>query len=92
MARVHVRVQPGARVTKWVGWFGELPKLAVAAPPVDGAANAAVIEALAALLGVRPRQVRLVGGATARTKRFEVSGLSDAELDARFRAVLGPPR
>ncbi len=39
MARVHVRVQPGARANRWVGWFGELPKLAVIAPPADGAAG-----------------------------------------------------
>ena len=91
MARVHVRVQPGARVTRWSGWFGELPKLAVSAPPVDGAANAVVLRELAAALGVHPRAVRLVGGAAARTKRFEVDGLSEAEIAARVRAVVGDP-
>lgn len=80
MGRLVVRVQPGARRTGFVGWFGDLPRLAVAAPPVDGAANEAVIEAVAFALGVRPRQVRLVGGAASRTKRLEVSGLDDAEI------------
>ncbi|HSJ91129.1 MAG TPA: DUF167 domain-containing protein [Ilumatobacter sp.] len=82
MGRLHVRVQPGARRTAWTGWFGDLPKLAVAAPPVDGAANAAVIDAIAAFLGVRPRHVRLIGGATSRTKRFEIDGLDDGEIRA----------
>src|SRR5690606_3702002 len=55
MGRLHVRVQPGARTTGFVGWFGELPKLAVTAPPVDGAANEAAIAALADAFGRRPR-------------------------------------
>lgn len=80
MGRVHVRVQPGARRTGFVGWFGDLPKLAVAAPPVDGAANERALEALADALGVRRRQVRLIGGASSRTKRFEVAGLDDDEI------------
>jgi uncharacterized protein len=82
MGRLHVRVQPGARRTAWIGWFGDLPKLAVAAPPVDGAANMAVIDAIAVCLGVRPRHVRLIGGATSRTKRFEIDGLDDDEIRA----------
>ena len=89
MARVHIRVQPGARTTKWAGWYGDIPKLAVNAPPVDGAANAVVTAELAKALGVRPRAVRLVGGATARTKRFEVDGLTDGEIAERLQAALG---
>jgi uncharacterized protein YggU (UPF0235/DUF167 family) len=91
MARVHVRVQPGARTNNWVGWFGDVPKLAVTAPPVDGAANAMVAAEVARLLGVRPRQVRLVGGAASRTKRFEVDGCGDAEIAAALAQALGPP-
>jgi uncharacterized protein len=82
MGRLLVRVQPGARRTAFVGWFGDLPKLAVAAPPIDGAANEAVIVALADVLGVRTRHVRLVGGASSRTKRFEIDGLDDGEIEA----------
>lgn len=75
MGRLVVRVQPGARRTAFAGWFGDLPKLAVAAPPVEGAANDAAVVALAKVFGVRPRGVRLVGGAASRTKRFEIEGL-----------------
>lgn len=82
MGRLQVRVQPGARRTAFVGWFGDLPKLAVAAPPIDGAANDAVIAALADAFGCRPRQVRLVGGASSRTKRFEIEGLDDDAIRA----------
>jgi len=88
MGRLHLRVQPGARRTAWAGWFGELPKLAVAAPPVDGAANEAVVAAVAELVGVPRRSVRIVGGASARTKRLEVDGVSDAELGEHVRRAL----
>lgn len=85
MGRVHVRVQPGARRTGFNGWYGELPKLAVAAPPVDGAANEEAVRALAKLLGLRPRQVRLVGGAASRTKRFEIDGWDTDSLAEHIR-------
>jgi uncharacterized protein YggU (UPF0235/DUF167 family) len=86
-----VRVQPGARANRWVGWFGDAPKLAVTAPPVDGAANAMVAAEVARVLGVHPRRVRLVGGAAARTKWFEIDGCTAAEISATFAQVLGPP-
>ncbi|HEY5663715.1 MAG TPA: DUF167 domain-containing protein [Ilumatobacter sp.] len=84
MARLHVRVQPGARRAGWSGWYGDIPKLSVPVPPVDGAANAAVVEVIAEQLDVRSRQVRLVGGASSRTKRFEIEPLSQAELMQRI--------
>jgi uncharacterized protein (TIGR00251 family) len=80
MGRLVVRVQPGTRRSGFAGWFGDLPKVAVAAPPVDGAANDEVIRTVAEFFGLRPRQVRLVGGAASRTKRLEVDGLTDAEI------------
>ena len=83
-----MRVQPGARRSGFVGWFGEIPKLAVAAPPVDGAANDEVIAALADAFGVRPRHVRLVGGASSRTKRFEIEGLDEAEIESVLARLL----
>ena len=88
MGHLHVRVQPGARRTGFVGWFGDLPRLAVAARPVDGAANAAAIAAVAELCGVPRRQVHLVGGAAARTKRFAVDGVEDAEIAARLARLI----
>jgi len=89
MGRLHLRVQPGARRTAFTGWYGNLPKLSVAAPPVDGAANEAVVSAVARALGVRTRQVRLVGGERSRTKRLDVEGLSDEEVLRRVRGFDG---
>ena len=83
MGRMSVRVQPGARRTDFAGWYGELPKIAVAAPPVDDAANTAVVAFLAQRLEIHPRSVRIVGGSRSRTKRLSIEGIDDAELIAR---------
>lgn len=82
MGRLHVRVRPGARRTTFSGWFGEVPKISVAAPPVDGAANEELVRALARMFGLHPRHVRLVGGAASRSKRFELEGLDDERIRA----------
>lgn len=81
MALLVIRAQPNARRDGFCGWYGELPRFAVRAAPVDGAANAAFEHGLAKALGLPRRSVRLVGGATARTKRFEVDGLDRVTLD-----------
>jgi uncharacterized protein (TIGR00251 family) len=92
VGRVHLRVQPGARRTAFAGWFGEHPKVAVAAPPVEGAANEALVAFVARELGVRQREVRIVLGGASRTKRLEVDGLTDDELIARIAAANPRPR
>ena len=54
-------------------------KIRLAAPPVDGAANSALIEFVAKRLGVAKSSVRIVGGETSRRKVIEMDGVSDAE-------------
>ncbi len=75
-ATVAVRVRPGASRTRVGGTYGEGPDarlvVAVGARAVDGAATAAVLQAVADALGVRPRQVVLRHGATSRDKLLEV--------------------
>lgn len=83
---LRIRVKPGASRTRVLGAFGgtcdEPPALvvAVSAPPVDGRANEAVVDALAAALGVRRRQVTVVAGHTARTKTISLD-VPESELD-----------
>jgi uncharacterized protein len=60
----------------------------VAAPPVDGAANAAVLRFLAGVLDVPRSRLELTGGASSRRKRITVSGLTPDELETRLHAVL----
>ncbi len=81
MARLVIRAQPGARHDGFCGWYGDLPKFAVRALAVEGAANDALERGLAAALDVPRRSVRLVGGGAARTKRFEVDDIDAVLLD-----------
>ncbi len=76
--RIQVHVQPRASRTEVVGLHGDALKIRLAAPPVDGAANQALIEFLADKLGVPRRNVRLVAGVSARRKVVEVEGSTPA--------------
>lgn len=88
MARLVVRVQPGARRSGFVGWYGELPRLAVAAPPVEGAANDEAVRVIASVVGVPRHRVRLVLGRAGRTKHFEVDGVDPDELARRLGEIV----
>ena len=89
MTRIAIRVQPRARRAGVVGRLEDGTwKFAVTAPPEGGRANAAVVEGVAALLGLSRRQVAVVAGATSRSKTIEVEGLDAGAIDARFAAAL----
>jgi len=77
-----VRVIPRARKTEFAGERDGSLVIRVAAPPVEGAANDALIEFLAQALGVTRRAVQIVGGEHARTKRVAVDGVTDAQVRA----------
>lgn len=59
-------------------------KVRVSSPPVDGAANAALIAFLAKTLKIPRSAIRLVSGDTARVKRLELEGVDQAELTRAF--------
>ncbi len=84
MARITVRVQPGASRDAVAGKVGPLWKLAITAPPIEGRANKASAELLAKLLGRPKRAVQLVAGAKSRTKTFDVAGLTSAEIETKL--------
>lgn len=63
---------------------GGILTVRVAAAPVDGAANAALIGLLAEALGLAKGRIRLVGGESNRRKLIEVDGLEPAALRARW--------
>lgn len=77
-----LHIQPGARQTGFAGRHGEAMKLRLAAPPVDGKANAALCAFLAGLCGVPRAAVTLVSGETARAKRVRIAGVPAAALAA----------
>lgn len=73
--RFPVRVQPRASRTEVAGTQQGALKVRLQAPPVDGAANEALVDFLADSLGVPRRLVRIVSGASSRTKVVEVTGV-----------------
>ncbi|TSE26522.1 hypothetical protein Tsedi_00826 [Tepidimonas sediminis] len=85
-ATLTVYCQPGARQTRLAGLHGGLPKIQLAAPPVDGAANEALIAFVAERCGVPRSRVRITHGHTSRTKRLAIEGVDD---DAVRQALLG---
>lgn len=68
-----VHAQPGAKRSEVAGLHGDALKVRVAAPPVEGRANAALIAFLADALGVPKKSVTVVKGETSRRKTVFVS-------------------
>lgn len=91
--RVAVRVRPGARVDSvggtWAGPRGRALLVSVRARAVDGAANAAVVVALAEAFGLRRGDVEIVSGLRGRDKIVEVAG-DDLVVTAAVERLLGP--
>jgi uncharacterized protein len=77
---VDVLVQPRASRAGVGPVVGERLRVSVTAPPVDGEANAAVIEALAKAFGVRRAAVSIVRGETGRRKTVKIAGVGRAAL------------
>ena len=79
-----LHIQPGAKKTEVAGQHGEALKIRLAAPPVDGKANDCLIGFLADRLGVPKVHVVLEAGATSRTKRVRVVGITVEEVSVRL--------
>ena len=78
---VDIQVVPRASRLAVGPLVGDRLRVAVTAPPVDGAANQAVIQALADAFGVRRGDVEIVHGATGKRKTVRITGASQATLE-----------
>lgn len=67
-----------------IEWEQGIFKVRLTAPPVDGAANAALIALLAQHLHLPKRSISIVHGAASRQKVVEIVGMSEAEIMARL--------
>lgn len=85
---LSIRVIPRARKSSIDGRRGDALLVRLAAPPVDGAANSALVAFLAETIGIPRRNVALVGGEKSRDKRVRIDGLTDADVQARLSAIL----
>ena len=86
-AVLELLVQPRASRTRVAGEHDGRLKIQLAAPPVDGEANAALVAFLADALGVRRGDVALLAGEAGRRKRVRVAGLGSADAAARLLAL-----
>ncbi|XYD10366.1 DUF167 family protein [Methylobacterium sp. NMS12] len=90
--RLAVRLTPRGGRDAAEGWARDAKgqpylKARVTAPPVDGAANAALVVVIAKALKVSRGSVRIVTGDQSRLKILEIDGVAQADLDR----VFGPP-
>lgn len=72
---LRLYVQPGAKKTEVAGLHGDALKIRLAAPPLDGKANACLVAFLADRLGLAKAAISLIAGATSRAKRVRVAGI-----------------
>lgn len=86
---IDVRVTPRASKTAIDGIRDVRLLIKVTAPPVDAAANDAVIEVMARACGVPKRQVAIALGGTGRQKTIALRGVSATDVRARLSAILG---
>lgn len=78
--RFRVHVQPRASRSEVTGVREGALRVRLQAPPVEGAANDALVELLAERLEVPRRDVRIVAGASARSKLVDVEGIGPAQV------------
>jgi uncharacterized protein len=80
LGSITVHVVSRARASAVVGRHGDAIKIRIAAPPVDGAANAELVRFVAERLGVPAGRVTIAHGAGGRRKTIEVSGVESRDL------------
>lgn len=86
-ATLTLHIQPGAKKTEVVGVHGAALKIRLHAPPVDGKANAHLLEFLAARLMVSKTAVTLLGGETSHAKRVHIAGVDATYVRVRLSGV-----
>ena len=78
--RLTLRVQPRAASNQVAGLHGDALKIRITAPPVDGAANDAVVELLSATFGIPKRAITIVAGTSSRSKVVELAGITEERV------------
>lgn len=87
--RFEVRAKPRAKKSRVVGAHGDAVEIAIAAPPVDGAANEELVRLLAKALGVGKRSILIVRGETSPHKLVEVRTSVTVDVEAVRRVLSG---
>ncbi len=79
-----LHIQPGAKRTEVVGLHGDALKIRLAAPPVDGKANEALIAFIAEAVGITRAEVSLVSGQSSRRKRVAIMHANAAGVQEKL--------
>ena len=83
--QIKVKVLPRSARSEVAGWMGETLKIKLTAPPVEGEANAALLNFLAEALGVKKTAVDLVKGKASQNKVVYIAGMSMEEVVKRLK-------
>jgi uncharacterized protein len=85
-AVLSLRIIPRAHKNAIQGEHGDALKIRLCAPPVEGAANTALIEFLSDIFALPRARIQLLAGATSRNKRVLLSGLSASAIQSQIQA------
>jgi uncharacterized protein (TIGR00251 family) len=88
-ATIAIRVQPRASRTEIGECTGTELRIKISAPPVDSAANEALVRLLAEILECPRRDVQLIRGHTSRSKVVKIRGLPATLIVARLAHATG---
>ncbi len=88
---LHLQVQSRSSKNQLVGLHGDLLKVKLTSPPVDGAANKCCCEYLAKIFRLSKSNVELISGDKARQKRILLHGLDPTEAETLLNSCLYPP-
>ena len=88
-AAITVKVRPRSRKTEVAGLMADgTIKIRVAAPPIGGAANMALVDFLAQTLGLPKSHIDIIAGETTERKLISLVGISPEAVDAVFQRLL----
>ena len=79
---LQVHVVPRSAKSEVAGVQGDALKLRIAAPPVEGQANKECIRFLSDILGIRKKQVVIVGGSKSKNKTIAIEGIRKKDIVA----------
>lgn len=77
---IDVHIQPNSSKNQVVGLYGDRLKIKIQSPPVDGKANACVIEFLSEIVDLAKSRVGILRGETSREKTVFFEGIDEAQL------------
>jgi uncharacterized protein (TIGR00251 family) len=72
MLNIFVKIKPNSKENRVAGWLGDVVKIEIKAPAVDGKANKAMVDFLAEKIGISTRMIIIKAGWTNRQKMVEI--------------------